>query len=158
MTTKSIEESIKLLKKEIVKLEAIRLRFPDAEFVKAKNAFKSKTVNSDFDDVIFSYDRWRLLCGTVAKINYIFDNKTEEVLIYSSPIKNVLIHKRKDYHSKKTKIWFSRFAINLKGHNFPDHLIDKCRKEMIKFISEDPSIIIDMKHIDPKIRKLLSFA
>lgn len=157
MTDKNLGRRISELKKEIAKLEAIRVRYPDATYVKRRRSFKSKQANSDFDDVLFTVNRWGLWCSTVSKINYLFEGKEYTELVYSFPIENCLIHRRQDFLSKKSKIWFSRFAVNLKNHNFPEHLIEKSRKEMLKFISDDPSIIIDMKHIDPKIKKFLSF-
>lgn len=133
---------------------------------KAVMKFYSKTVNSDFEKIEFE-SVYNTLCAIpYSELTFVYNNKEESIKILPIPSKIVLAKKRyrraplpnKPYNYEEI-IRFSRFTINNKKNAFnQDKLYQDCMVAIVNFVNQYKDIKTDVKHLDPRLRKLLAFS
>lgn len=176
MRSKSVIECIEEQEYRLAKLKFVQSVFPDIRIVnnydpldrwKALNVeFIAKSVNTEYTDVKFITKHNTLFIAPICNLtfNYVKGNeeKTEEIIVGSSPKTNRLAYIKYDRKmggpaDQRRRIAFSRFVFNMKKHDFSDKIFNSCRSAIMKFVQDNPGITMDMKHLEPRLQKLLVY-
>lgn len=167
----SIVEGIEMAEYIIAKYNFVLQHFPDAKmsgptkatqgYVCKNPVFKSALVNKTYTDFTFQDQVYQLSVIPYTTLTFEYKGKTEEIRISSSPGKSRLARtsSKKDTTSGKwvRVIKFGRVAINFKTHDFDIRMMNKCREAILGFIKKNPNMEIDDKHMDPKLKNLISY-
>lgn len=167
---KSLSESIEFLEYVLAKRIFILSHFPDAKIQESNYTTKylSKTVNNTYTKLSFETRYNTLYVIPYFELSFTYKDKTEIIKIQSSPQRTRLAYvsypsflqmraMKLQGQMPERMLKFARLAINVKSHNFNETLIKECYGEIMKFIQANPSVKLDTKHLDPRLKKLLSF-
>ena len=162
-----LSESIKNLEYNLAKQNAVLDKFPDAicHPCDDKFSFSSKQVNQtynklEFDDYKNSY--WSTLhVIPYFEFDFEYNGVIEKVKVSSKPKRSRLAYTiYKIDRATKTRekfIAFSRLNFNMKNHSFKEDMLIECQQNIMKFITNNPNIKLDIKHLDKRLKKLLAF-
>jgi len=155
----NINNIIKKTEFMLARLKAVQEQFPNVR-VYNNYTFSDKKVNQIYTNFKFETSYGRLYAIPYCEVYFTFDGKEETAQVFSSPRKNYLakISWRLDPQTKKKTISFSRFVENMKNHHFKDEIFHACKAEILNFIKNYPNYILDTKHLDPRLKKLLAFS
>ena len=156
---KSINEHVADTELLLAKYKLVQEKFPDAVMCYYdSNRYASKTVNSEYSKLEFSPTSWSLTVYPYTELKLNFNGKEEIIRVDSLPRKNRLcsLGWKADVNGKRT-IKVSKFIYNLKKNNFKEDLFNKCRIAVMEFIKNAPNTNLDIKTLEPRLRKLLMF-
>lgn len=158
------------------KYKFVLSHFPDAKlqkhypgFISKNPVFISKLVNQQYTNLSFDSNSHRVTVLPYVKLNFEYKDKKEEIVVHSSPKRNLLAriscqrskvtkaYLKSDSGEYLKKIIFSRLSINLKNNNFDNKMMNECRAHILKFIQQNPGYKIDDKYLEPRLKKLLAF-
>lgn len=158
MTSQAIDDLIKNMEYNLARLKTVQAHFPNVK-VHGDNTFSDKNVNR-----IYTHFRFESTYGTLSVIPYYelpftFNGKEETIVVFSAPRRSRLakIGWRRDPTTQKKTISFSRLAINMKNNQFKDDMLNSCKAEIMNFIKNNPGHLLDTKHLEPRLKKLLMF-
>lgn len=169
---KPIIDKIEEAKYELQKMKFVLEKYPDAKYFydyDYKNKIKTlgfcaKSINTDYTHLEFLKDSHSLYVMPSIRLTFKYNNKEEEIKIFSSPKQNRLayiMNTSSVFSNKKSKVKsvmkFSRFVFNLKKHNFREDVFNECRSQILTFIKEHPESILDSTHLEERLKKLLAF-
>jgi hypothetical protein len=163
----TLSESIKNLEYNLAKQNAVLDKFPDAIYHTCddKFSFSSKQVNQIYNKLEFDYNK-NSYCPTLHVMPYFefdfeYNGVIEKVKVSSKPKRIRLaytIYKfDMDTKTRKKFIAFSRLNFNMKNHYFKEDMLIECQQNIMKFITNNPNIKLDIKHLDKRLKKLLAF-
>ncbi|SRR5713101_3074260 len=155
----SIDDLINDYEYSLAKLQFVKSHYPDVK-VSGGYLFSSKTVNSTYTKWDFDKNAWSgLRVVPYNELTFSHNGEDKIIRVHSSPKYNRLAYfgyKRVgDKHVKTLR--FGRVAINFKTNNFKEEMLNSCRAEIMKFVSENPKCELDTKHLEPRLKKLLAF-
>lgn len=151
-----IGDTVRDLEYELAKQKAIQAKFPEAK-VHYFSGFQSKLVNQNYTKFDFIRKSYGLYVLPYCEVEFIYNGKTEIVKVHSSPKANRLAYLHWNREIRNHIIKFSRVAINLKNNQFKDDMLNSCRAEIMSFIKNNPTLKMDDKHLEPRLKKLLIF-
>ena len=158
----TVENNIKHLENLLARNKLVLSEFPDAEVY--YDGFRSKLVNKNYNKFEFYKESYSVRVAPYCEIITSVNGKTEIIKIYSKPRSLRLVYKSwappvyRFINDKGTYIIkFSRLSINLKNNNFKDDMLNSCRIEILNFLKENPSLKIDQKYLEPRLKNLLAF-
>lgn len=180
LRSKKLNDLVQATERDLAKYKFVLSIFPDAEYSKIVKRrigvvplFKSKSVNKEYDRVEFE-NGWQTLYVTLIKvIKFIYDNKEEEILVTSSPKRMKLasivrVYKdgrkmapgrfARSYSDYKHVIKFSHLGAKTKQHNISEEVLNQCRIKIMEFVKANSGIEIDVKSLDPRLKKLVIFS
>lgn len=139
----------------LAKFKFIKKNFPDAHvsIINNRIKFSDKSINQLYTNVKFYTKFNTLKVEPYYELDFEHNGRHEIIIINSRPKYSRLAY----YMYGKNLIKFSRLNINLKNNNFKPDMISKCRLEIIKFIKSKPNYSLDLKNLEPKLKKLISF-
>jgi hypothetical protein len=157
MTTTQLLSVINDLEFKVAKLKAVQKEFPDAK-INSYGQINCKTVNLKYTGLEFQADTWGLYVFPYCDVSFIFNGVTETTKVFSAPKRNKLVRNtwKKNAAGQRMMV-FSRLAFNLKHNQFKEEMLAACQTEIMKFIANNPGFAIDDKHLDPRLKKLMSF-
>lgn len=154
-----VTDQIKDTEYTLARLKAVLAEFPEAK-TNAYGEFLCKSVNNKYTKLAFERRYGGLFVIPYCEVLLSYNGKEEVIKIHSSPRYSRLVYLnrwRRDPVSNKPIMKFSRLAINLKNNSFKDDMLSTCGAEIMKFIRDNPGCHLDMKHLSPRLKKLLSF-
>ena len=154
--TKTLSLFVSDLDYNLAKHQFILSKYPDA-IINAYGEILSKTINSSYNKFNFVEEYRRVYVQPYCELEFSFKDKTELIKIYSKPQKVRLVYINYDYKQMKYTMKFSRLKINMKSNNFKETMLEECKKQIIQFIKKNQWIEMDTKHLDPRLKQLLSF-
>jgi hypothetical protein len=154
-----INESIKKTQHNLAKLQAVAAIFPNAS-IGSTGLFSDAQVNKNYTNFKFESYYNSLYVLPYYEVPYTFDGIEYTINVYSRPRRNRLaksniIFNKNGVLTREREISFCKFSVNLKNNNFKLDLLESCKLEVMKFIRSYPNAKIDMKHLDPRLQKLL---
>ena len=166
MKLRKINDLIFDLEYHVAKLKTVVAAFPNANYHK-DNSFSDESVNQIYTGFKFHYDgtpnnlsnhpvNCRLHVSAYYELPFSFNDQEESILVYSSPKNNLLARRFWNVLKKKPTIRFTKSSVNLKNNNFKGDMLKSCREEILNFIQEIPNCFLDTKHLDPRLKKVLS--
>ncbi|CAB4196982.1 hypothetical protein UFOVP1290_502 [uncultured Caudovirales phage] len=162
-----LSDSIKDLECNLAKQKAVLDKFPDAICHPCDDtfSFSSKQVNQIYNKLEFhnyknSY--WATLHVTpYFEFDFEYNGTIEKIKVSSKPKRSRLAYTiyRFDKTSKTREkfLAFSRLTFNMKNNSFKDDMLIECQQNIMKFITDNPKIKLDIKHLDKRLKKLLAF-
>lgn len=156
-----ISDKIQKLEYQLAKIKFINQSFPDAKFSEYSNpasmTFYSKLVNSIYTQYSFEKDSWGVSIIPYVELDFDYQGKNETIRVFSSPRRNNLVYLSWKRINGKKVLKFRKFVVNLKRNNFRDDILNACRTQIMLFIQEHGDCHLDTKHLEPKLKQLLSF-
>lgn len=155
-SSKKLKDIIKEME-DALKIHHIVLdSFPDAK--STDSGYTSKIVNGTYTNFKFQkeYGRLYVIPYCIIPIN----NDAEDTIeVYGSPKRNKLAYTSWRLNAAgKQEIRFCRFSINQKNHNFKDDMLNDCKAQIMKFVGDNPGYVLNTKHLEPRLQKLLMFS
>jgi len=143
---------------KLAKLKAVQDAFPNAK-TDFYLDFHDPSVNQNYTNYSFERSYNGLFVVPYCEVKFTYNNKEEITRVHSIPRRNKLVHLtwRRDPGSKKRIMKFARMAINMKNNKFKDDMFNACKAEIMSFIKDNPNYILDTKHLEPRLKKLLLF-
>lgn len=166
MKLRKIDDLILDLEYHMAKLKTVVAEFPNANY-HADRTFSDESVNQIYTGFKFHYDRTpnnlgrhpinrSLYVSAYYELPFTFKDQESSIFVYSSPKNNLLARRFWNGPKKKPTIRFTKSSINLKNNNFKGDMLRSCREEILNFIQEVPGCTLEMKHLDPRLKKVLS--
>lgn len=159
---KAIEDSqeftatLKFLKKKFGDSLVIR-SFPNNNIV-----FCSKKVNQSYTGYDFITERNGVSIIPYCLNNFKYKGKDITVRVDCLPRVNRLLYLWRQWDPKagsviKTHIQFTKLTVNVKNRDMKEDFLNDCRMQIMKVIQETPNAQLHLEHLDPRLKKLLSF-
>lgn len=159
MRKKTILQGIESLEKTLAIYKFVNEKVPDTKIHNSiyYPGFSAKSVNSIYTnyDFVKGYDTLWVIA--YLELPFEYNGVVETIRVNSSPRSNRLVYVTYDRFHKQKVIKFSRIKINLKNNNFKEDMLNACRVKILEFIKERPGYRLDTKHLEPRLKKLLSF-
>lgn len=154
---KSIGEVISKTELSLAELKAVKEIFPEANF-HGDETLSDKSVNKNYTGFDFTKHYSNLYVMPYHLIKFTFDGQDYETKVHSIPRKNILARMSWRRHAdNKRTISFSRLNINMKAHAFKEDMFNSCKAEIMSFVKEHEDCVLDTTHLDPRLKKLLTF-
>jgi hypothetical protein len=153
---KNVKDAVFYLSYELAKHSAVLENYPDAT-VHYYKGFQSKAVNKVWSGYEFTKSNWGVWISFFYELPFTFDGKSEMVRIFASPRSNRVAYL--GWLPQGKIVRFSRTTFNLKNNKFvtSEKLLTDIKMEITAFIKLNAKYPIDDKHLDPRIKKMLSF-
>lgn len=133
----------------------VKVYSPNSQYTR----FSSRLVNSDYTNFEFTNQYGCLYMSSYKNLEFDNNGIIEIIKISSIPKFNRLAYISWISYKDKTKIIrFSKYLFNLKKYHFNEDIINTCRVEIVKFIKQHTDTQVDSSNLDPRLRKLISFA
>lgn len=154
------EELLKSKERELEKYKFVNKNFPGAEIIpmRRETRFASKLVNSNCTDFDFRETHNSLFVIPYFKLIFKFEDKEEVIKVHSIPKMSRLAYIPWRRLNKKRIMKFSKLAFNIKRNNFTEAMLTTCKVRIMKFIQSKDDCEMDTKHLDPRLKKLLTFS
>jgi len=151
-----VKDTVPSLTYELEKHKTVMSAFPNAS-VHYYKGFQSRDVNKNYTSFSFDRNNWGCWVLFFHELPFTYEGKTEIIKVYSAPQRNRMCYI--DYVKGGRILKFSKVVFNLKNNKFvsSEQLMTAIRVEISKFI-QDTKLPIDDKHLDPRIKNLISFA
>lgn len=153
---RAVTEFITETELTLAKLKAVNQLFPDAR-VSRYMIFSSSSINKCYTKIEFERRYRGLFAIPYYEMKFENNGKEEIIKIHSKPYASRLAYFDRFRINGKRTMRFSRLHFNLKNNNFKDEMFNACRMHIIKYISDNPGIDLNYKHLDSRIKKLLIF-
>lgn len=152
----------------LAKYRFIQERFPGASVHQSvvPVVFSSKLVNSKYTKFNIHNVYSTLSVEPYLEEEFNFNGTTEIVQIFCSPRRNRLAQivyprdplspKSRNYRGKRI-IKFTKFKVKLADKNMSDNCWNDCRSAIMKFIKTNHGCDLDIKNLDPSLKKLMAF-
>lgn len=166
----STDESIQHMEFNLAKIKFVKSIFPDVKISTCIRAgkeyisFNSKSVNLLYNKYRFLGDnKYFIRIQVFYEINFTYNDKMEVVIVESSPRTYDIARLKSRWNLwnsstqryEKPVIYFSRLSSsNLK---FRDDILNDCQIKIMEFIRANPSVTVNAKHLDSRLKKLLIF-
>ena len=168
MREKNIDKIVSDYEYWLAKYKFIQEKYPGCNVHQFYHpiTFSSKLVNPKYTKFNISKGYNTLFIEPYLEEEFEYNGNKEIIQVFSSPRRNRLAHitlpksksnpKRKDWGAKRTII-FTKFKSNLGNRNMSDDCWNECRAAIMNFIKDNPNTILDSKHLDPSLKRLLIF-
>lgn len=157
MRSNEITSIIEDLEYRVARIKFIEKSFPKAK-INSAGQISCKTVNSKYTALEFFKNNWGLYVFPYCELEFFYNGNKELIRINSAPRKNRLIYLTwRTTLDRKRIMRFSRLSFNLKNNQFRSDMLSKCQAQIVDFISEHPGFHIEDKHLDPRLKKMISF-
>lgn len=153
--TPLMQDSINDLEFQLNKCKFITEHFPDAHPYGGLYSFKSKLVNQNYQKIDFYKASYYLDAVTYNQLEFKFNNKKEQIRIYSIPKNFKLIYTRWDKSARKSEHYFSNFEKNIVKNKFNDDILNYCKLAISEWIDQYPNIKVNDKNLSPSFKKML---
>lgn len=165
----SIDKMLFNAEYNLAKIKAVKAIFPDAIF--SSSGYADKSVNKDYTHWDFEDNHSGLVALPYYLLPFEFNGQQENIKIRSIPRRNTMIYKNHPYqhfipgiinkpngpNTSLGTLSFSKFFTNMKNREFKEDMLQDCRSRIMKFIADNPKYTLDIKNLDPRLKKLLSF-
>lgn len=155
---KPLPQTVANLELQLTTQKEVLKVFPDAT-IHYYNGFQSKTVNKNYTHYDFERNFYSVYFMPYSVVEFDFNGVKQVVKIRSRPHKSRILYKSYQCQDKKDVIRFSRIALNMKTHDFNSNgnILQDIKIEIVKFITANPSLSINDRHLDPRLKKLIAF-
>ena len=162
------------LEYELSKIKFMQSLFPDVQYsyettpplYKKNLKFYSKLINADFEKLDFQSRYNTLYALPYSEVTFEYNGVSETLKILPIPSQIVLAKKKhirvplpgKPYNYEEI-VKFARFSFNNKKNAFnQDKLYQDCMVAIVEFVKKYRDVKTDIKHLDPRLKKLLAFS
>jgi len=122
--------------------------------------FAAKSINQSYTDLDFFCNKNIAAVVPYSKLPFTYKDKTEDIIIHSLPKKSTLAKITFDRVGGTyiRTLRFSRLSFNMKNNNFDEKMLNQCHTNIIKFMKMNTDAKVDMKHLEPRLKKILVFS
>jgi hypothetical protein len=156
MTQRTLTEVISDLEFQVAEEKAVLAAYPDANW-RWYGGYNSKTVNQTYTNWEFEKTSYSLHVAPYCEVLFSHNGKDHIARVGGAPKNTRLCYVSWPYSGNKRKIKFARLKINLKNNGFKDDFLHACRIEIMSFVKSNPGYELDTKHLEPRLKELLSF-
>jgi hypothetical protein len=156
---KLVKDIVPTIELELARHKAVIAQFPDASAHYYKG-FQSKAVNKTYTNWLFERGSFGVWVLPYIEIPFEHAGKTEVVRVHTSPRASRLCYVNFAWGpNNKKEIRFSKISFNLKSNGFTtaDKLITDLHLEIMLFVQKNSKLPINDKHLEPRLKNLLSF-
>ena len=125
-----------------------------------KTYLSSKKANQNHTDYEFISEYGGLFVQPYYKSEIESNGVKKELIIYCKPRQHRLIYRyqRRVATGIETCLYFTKLDVKIKSANLKETFFKACKKEIMKFLSENKGAVIDKTNLDPQLERLLSFS
>lgn len=152
-----VSKTIQTMEYDLAKIKFVQQHFPKMKLQVDEESFlfSDRTVNSNFNNYTFYKNYYDLRMGVHHELDFVFNNKTEIVVVDSLPRQTMIATQYKINNEYEIRVLKPPFKSKDKERQ--KDLMENYYKAVIEFITARKGMKINKEYLPPRLEKLLMF-